>query len=710
MKSSLLLLGLQLVSTLHAGELEVSPKKIELKGRLDRQQILVMSTVSGQPQDVTRIADFSIENEKLASIRDSVVTPIASGKTTLHVELGAARVSVPIEIVDGERMLPVTLERDVIPILTRRGCNSGACHGKQRGQNGFQLSLLGFDPTFDLHAMAFEARGRRIFPALPRQSLMLRKPTGEMSHGGGKRLEKGGADYEVLRRWIASGLPRLDEKAPRLEKITVTPEQRLLQPREQQQILVTAHYSDGEQRDVTHLATFQSNESTLASVNEDGMLKAGPIPGEAAIMARFKEKFAVCNVLIPRQKPVPEAVWKKLPRNNFIDDHVWAKLKKLRIIPSKPIDDATFLQRAHLDIIGRLPTADEARTFLKSGDKDKRAKLVDALLKRPEYADFWANKWADLLRPNPYHVGIKAVYTIDAWLRDVFRKNMPYDQFVREILTASGSTFKHGPTVFFRNRRKPDELTTMASQIFLGIRLECAKCHHHPFEIWGQDDFYSFAAWFARVGRKGTGISAPISGSEEIVYDVARGEVKHPLTNEVLLPRPLFGKAEVKSESGRRKALAAWVTSKDNPFFSRVIVNRVWADFMGRGIVDPVDDLRATNPPSNEALLDALAKDFVKQGYDLKKLVRRITLSHVYSLSSIPNETNVSDTRNYSRFYRQRLRAEVLLDAICDVTGLRESYAAMPTGSRATELWTVRSQSIFLDTCGRPDPYQDPPC
>jgi hypothetical protein len=340
-----------------------------------------------------------------------------------------------------------------------------------------------------------------------------------------------------------------------------------------------------------------------------------------------------------------------------------------------------------------------------------RPGLIDALLQRPEYADYWANQWADLLRPNPYRVGIKAVYNLDAWLRDAFRRNKPYDRFVRELITARGGTFSNGATVIHRDRPDPAEITTMVSQLFLGIRLECARCHHHPFEVWGQDDFYSLAAYFARIGRKGVGLSPPISGSEQFFFTARQGEVRHPVTNQVLPPRPLFGQAAASgAERDRREVLADWVVSADNPYFARVLVNRVWADLMGRGLVEPVDDLRATNPPSNGPLLDALAKDFRKGGYDLKKLLRTIMSSYVYGLSSVPNERNVADTRNYSRHYRQRLRAEVLLDAVSDITAVPEVFDAMPPGSRAMELWTVRAQSVFLDSFGRPDPNQDPPC
>ena len=606
----------------------------------------------------------------------------------------------------------VTFERDVVPLLTRLGCNAGACHGKARGQNGFQLSLLGFDPDFDHSAIAKEARGRRVFPAAPEQSLLLRKAAAQVPHGGGRKLEVGSPYYRALLGWIADGMPRTPPEAPRLVKIAVEPIERTLTPGEGFTLQVSAAYSDGSTRDVTALAAFQSTDSTLVAADAEGRVKAGPIPGEATVSARYLGMFANSNVLIPLPGEVPAGRYASLPRKNLVDDHVWAKLRKLGIVPSATTGDATFHRRAHLDAIGRLPTPDETRAFLADVDPDKRAKLVDRLLARPEYADHWANKWADLLRPNPYRVGIKAVLNLDAWLRDAFRRNLPYDQFVRQVVTARGSNYRDGAAVIWRDRREPEEAATIVSQVFLGIRLECAKCHHHPFESWGQEQFYEFAAYFARVGHKGAAIAPPIAAGEETVFLKKSGAVKHPLSGQVLPPKPLFGSAPPADDPDvdPREALARWMTSPSNPYFSRVIVNRTWAELMGRGIVEPVDDLRATNPPSNGPLLEALADDFVAQGYDLKHLIRTIMTSAVYELSSEPNDRNVADTRNFSRHYRQRPRAEVLLDAIVDMTGVPEPLDANPPGTRAAASWTTRNSSLFLDTFGRPDPNQDPPC
>ncbi|QDV67501.1 hypothetical protein Poly24_12010 [Rosistilla carotiformis] len=606
---------------------------------------------------------------------------------------------------------PVSFELEVQPILAARGCSTGPCHGKQNGQNGFQLSLLGFDSNFDYNAIARDARGRRVFPTSPRESLLLLKATGELPHGGGRKLDEQSAEYRTLLRWIESGMPRNLPDEPSLDQVTVSPTQKFLKPGESLPLVVTAHYSNGTQQDVTAMAMYQSNESATVAVGDDGVVRAGSLPGEAAIMVRYMNVIATCNVAIPLAGDVPDDLYADLPRNNFIDDHVWNKLQSLGITPSASVDDAKFMRRVYTDIIGRLPTADEATAFLNDPSSTKRLNLIDDLLQRPEYAEHWANKWADLLRPNPYRVGIKAVLNYDLWIRERFRKNVPWDQFVRELLTAQGSTFHNGAVTLFRDRRSPDELTTITTQLFLGIRLECAKCHHHPFEKWSQHDFYSFASYFAGLGRKGTGVSPPISGSEEIVYAAKKGTVNHPTTGASLAPAPLFGTAEVGADDkDTRVAMAAWITSPENDYFAQTMANRIWADMMGRGIVEPVDDLRATNPPSNGPLLDALADHFRESGFDIQELIRAIAASAVYSLDSVPNERNVGDTRNFSRRYRQRLRAEVLMDSVAEVTGVEDNFTGMPAGSRAKEIWTHRITSQFLDAFGRPDPNQDPPC
>jgi hypothetical protein len=606
-------------------------------------------------------------------------------------------------------------ELDIEPILAVAGCNSGPCHGKARGQNGFALSLLGFDHEFDYSAIVKEGRGRRVFPAAPDSSLLLKKASAQVPHGGGQKLPVGSPHYETMRKWIVAGMPRAPADAPTLVRIEVTPGPRPLKPKETEQLTVTAHYSDGAKRNVTELAAFQSSDTPIATVKPGGLITAGTLPGETVVMARYMGQISTWNVVIPFSGQIAHDKYAALPRQNFIDGLVWKKLEQVGVLPSPVANDSTFLRRVSLDIIGRLPTADEARAFLNDKSSNKRAKLIDSLLERTEYADFWANKWNDLLRPNPYHVGMKATMNIDAWLRDVFRANKPYDQFVRELLTAQGSTWHNGATVMFRDKRKPEELTTMVSQLFLGIRLECAKCHHHPFEVYGQDEFYSLAAYFSRVSFKGQGISAPISGGEEMIFKSLPGgrsqPVIHPVTGQTMSPKPLFGPApELGDDDDPRLALVNWMTSDKHDYFASVQANRIWADLMGRGLVDPVDDLRATNPPSNPVLLKALADEFRKLKFDNKALIRTICNSYVYGLASLANESNIGDTRNHSRHYRVRLRGETLLDAVTDITGVYDSFSGMPANSRSTQIWTHRIDSQFLDAFGRPDPNQDPPC
>jgi hypothetical protein len=604
----------------------------------------------------------------------------------------------------------VSFELEIQPILAARGCSKGACHGKARGQNGFQLSLLGFDSDFDYAALTKNARGRRIFFAAPKESLLLRKASAKVPHGGGERLAVGSDEYQTVLRWIESGAPRRRADEPTLAKVEVTPESLFMRPNQETPLRVTAHYSDGSVRDVTNMAVYQSNESAVVKVDDGGRMTAGPLPGESAIMARYMNVFSTCRVMIPLEGEVPDNVYQQLPVKNFIDSLVWKKLAALGITPSEAADDTKFMRRAYVDVIGTLPTPAEAREFIEDDSVDKRARLIDRLLDRPEYAEHWANKWVDLLRPNAYRVGIKAVLNYDFWIRDAFRKNIPYDEFVRKLVTARGSTWHNGAVTLFRDRRSPNELTTIFTQLFLGIRLECAKCHHHPFEKWGQTDYYQFAAFFSRVGRKGSGLSPPISGGEEMVLTSKKGEVKHPISGAALAPQPLFGELAVATVEDPRDALAEWMTSDENPFFAQVMANRIWADLMGLGLVEPIDDLRATNPASNGELLQELGADFQRKKYDVKELIRTITSSYVYGLSSLPTERNVADTRNYSRHYRRRLRAEVLMDAISGITEVPDSFAAMPAGSTAKEIWTHRVGSLFLDTFGRPDPNQDPPC
>ncbi|HTU25661.1 MAG TPA: DUF1549 and DUF1553 domain-containing protein, partial [Pirellulales bacterium] len=647
---------------------------------------------------------------------DCATLPMWSSRAYLLAAAIALWVFVPavafeqIDSSPADQVRRLTFELDVMPVLTAAGCNQGACHGKSRGQNGFQLSLLGFDPEFDFAAITQAGRGRRVFPAAPDQSLLLAKASARVSHGGGLRLAEESENYHILRQWIAAGMPRNPVDGPTLKQIVVTPAESPLALEETRQLLVAAHYSDGSVRDVTRMCAFQSSEPAVAAIDDKGLIRAGELSGEASIMIRYMGRIVCWNVVIPRGARFPAEQYASLPRNNSIDDHVWRKLAQVGVLPSLPAADSTFLRRAHLDVIGRLPSVEEARAFLADRSPDKRTRLIDRLLANPEYADHWANLWVDLLRPNPYRVGIKATLNFDAWIRDEFRRNVPYDQWVYNLITARGSTWRNGAATLFRDRRTPEEIAPMVAQLFLGARIDCARCHHHPFEVWGQDEFYGMAAYFSQVGYKGSGVSPPISGGEEIVFHKPSGFIKHPLTGQPVEPRPLTGDAPIHQDEDPRDAFAHWLTADGNPYFARAAVNRIWAQLMGRGIVEPVDDMRATNPPTNGPLLDALADEFRRGGYDQKRLLRSILLSYAYGLSSVPNETNAADTQNYSRHYRKRLRAETVLDSMSMICGVPDQFAAMPPGSRAVELWTHRVPSFTLDAFGRPDPNLDPPC
>ncbi len=601
--------------------------------------------------------------------------------------------------------------RDVLPILSKAGCNAGACHAKAEGQNGFRLTVFSFDPLTDHREITQEARGRRIFPASPEESLLLLKATLTIPHEGGERIEKNSEAYRTIAQWIRGGTVYRADNEPTLERLVVTPAERTYKKSETQQLTVKAHYSDGSVRDVTGLAGFDSNDKEIVRVTEDGLVRTGTLSGEGVIIARYMGLVAGSRISVPSDKLLAEEKYAALTVNNVIDEKAYAHFKRLGLFPSEPCSDSEFLRRASLDTIGVLPTGEEARAFLADTDPKKREKLIERLLAHPAWADFWANKWADLLRPAPDHAGVKSVYVIDQWLRETFRANTPYDQFVREIITCEGNTHRHGPAVVYRDKREPAEFTTMFSQLFLGVRLDCAKCHHHPNEKWGQDDFYRFAAFFGPMGRKGAGISAPISAGNETFYFAPGKSVKHPVTNEVMQPQPPDGPAVKTDDSADpRHALADWMTDAKNPFFARAAVNRVWAAFFGRGIVDPVDDFRISNPPSNPALLDALGQEFVKQKFDLKALMRTILRSHLYQLSTEPNDTNRADTHNFSRAYRRRLPAETLADAIADITGVPDNYPGMPPGSRAMQTWTYKIDSQTMDAFSRPNSSSDCPC
>ena len=601
--------------------------------------------------------------------------------------------------------------RDVLPVLSRAGCNAGGCHAKPDGQNGFHLTVFSYDPKSDYRQILQDARGRRIFPAAPEESLILLKATDTIPHEGGERFAKGSDAYRTLVEWIRGGMVYRGENEPALQRISVQPEERTYRKGDTQQLSVQAHYSDGSVRDVTALAGFASNDKEIARITDEGVVTAGAVSGQAVVVARFMGLVGDSRISVPADRVLPASQYGSLPVKNFIDELAYAQFQRLGLFPSEPCTDAEFLRRATLDTIGALPSPEEARAFLADTDAHKRDKLIERLLAHPFYADYWANKWADLLRPNSDRVGIKSVYVLDQWLRENFRANRPYDQFVRDIVLTEGNTHRFGPAVIYRDRREPADVTTMFSQLFLGVRLDCAKCHHHPSEKWGQEDFFKMAAFFGPLKQKGAGISTPISAGNETFYFSPGKTVKHPVTGDVMEPQAPDGPpVKIADNTDPRRALVDWLTDEKNPFFAKAVANRIWAAFFGKGFVDPVDDFRISNPPSNPALLDALAQELVRQKFDLKALMRTILRSHLYQLSSTPGGFNAGDTRNFSRSYRRRLPAEVLADALADVTGVPDSYSGMPPGSRAMQAWTYKIDSQTMDAFGRPNSSSDCPC
>ena len=590
---------------------------------------------------------------------------------------------------------------DIVPILSRFSCNASGCHGKAEGQNGFKLSVFGFDPAADHRALTMEARGRRVFPASPEQSLVLLKAGGGLPHGGGVRIPPDRPEYQTLRQWIAQGCPVGAADAPRAVKIEVSPAEREMVMGQSLPLVVRATYSDGKQVDVTRLARFQSNHEGLAAVSEEGVVTVGHTPGIAAVMASFADNVAVFRVLIPRGEKIdPDPA---VTEHNFIDKHVYKRLAQLQVVPAEVCSDAEFLRRVYLDLIGTLPTADEARRFLADQRTNRRALLVDELLARPEFADYWALKWADLLRVDRQALGFKPAYDEYRWIRQSLATGMPLDQFAREIVTASGPLAENPQGHLFRAVPEPGKAASTLSQVFLGVRVECAQCHHHPYDRWGQDDYYAMAAYFAPLSRR----DSPLG---EILVAAGAAEATHPKTGQKIAPRPLgVERSSFRSGNGMnpvlpdpRHELAAWMTSPDNPFFAKNLANRVWAHFLGRGLVEPVDDVRPTNPPSNPELLDALAADLVQQKFDLRGLIRTICASRVYQHSTRPNPTNERDEQNYSRALLKRLDAEVLLDAVCQTTGVPEKFSGASAGTRAIELWDSQVEHDFLRLFGRP--------
>jgi hypothetical protein len=589
-------------------------------------------------------------------------------------------------------------ENEIQPLLTRYGCNSGGCHGKASGQNGFKLSLFGFDSQADYEEIVDRARGRRVNVATPEQSLLLLKSIGAVPHGGGTRFAPTSQAYEVLRQWISDGVPPASPTAPRLLAIRIEPSDRSLGSGDQVNLRVMASYSDQQERDVTKHSAFASNLDVVASVSEEGVVTAGKESGEATVMARFMGQVAVFTAILPHG--IPLAQIDNFPARNYIDELTIAKWKKLGLTPTPVCDDSTFIRRVTLDANGRLPTAKEVREFLADQNPNKRAEWIDRLLDAPEYASYFALRWGSVLRNSNLAGADQASYAFHNWLKDMLARNRPYDEFVRGIIAASGE-WQDAPAINWYWQSRDDQLhqvTADTAQVFLGQRLQCARCHHHPYEKWSQDDYYGLAGFFTRLGRKSFGQPPPYFASPT----ATTGE-KNPRTGKVPDPRYLSGEAAVFSaEEDPRHGLVDWMAKPENPFFAKSLVNRLWGHFFGRGLVHEVDDMRATNPASNPQLLDALAKDFIEHQFDMQHICRVMLNSSVYQLGSEPTEGNQKDRQNFARYYGRRMIAEVFLDSVDQATGTKTKFNGVASSARAVDLPHENFGSHFLDTFDRP--------
>ncbi|MFL2870010.1 MAG: DUF1549 and DUF1553 domain-containing protein [Pirellulaceae bacterium] len=673
---------------------------LTISGRDAGQQLIVTGRYdSGQTRDFSRSATYTPTPEGIVNVDNSGwVTPIAEGEATIHVKTETGQdAMVKVNITNIVTDLPVNFPNQVVPIFTKFGCNGGGCHGKSGGQNGFRLSLLGFEADEDYEYLVKEGRGRRLFPAAPQRSLLIQKSTAELPHGGGARISMDSPSYRMLVRWVEQGMPYGHEDDPVVTSIEVLPVERLMQREGSQQITVVAHYSDGSSEDVTRTTTFDSNDTEMAEVSPEGLVTTGTLTGSVAVMARYQGNVGVFRSTVPLGIEVDN-----LPKvNNFVDELVFEKLVQLGLPASQISDDATFMRRVTVDVIGRLPTSVEAEAFLTDQGPEKRSKYIDYLLASTDYADYFANKWSAILRNKRRNDNDKlATFGFFNWIRQSMHSNKSYDQFVAEIITATGTAGQNPAVAWYREVKDQAAQVEDTAQLFLGLRIQCARCHHHPFERWSQQDYYGFAAFFSRVGRK----KADIPNYDRVFHNAGTAQAQNPKTGDQVPPTGLGAESlALSTEDDPRIHLAKWMGDPNNPFFAKALVNRYWKHFFGRGLVDPEDDMRVTNPASNPKLLDALAGDFVKSGYDLKALVKTITSSSVYQLSSEPNQWNADDKQNFSRYYPKRLNAEVLLDSIDQVTGTTTSFSGVPAGTRAVQLPDNGFSSYFLTVFGRPE-------
>jgi hypothetical protein len=678
-------------------ELQAFPPDINLTTADDPQEIIVVATRGDEiTLDVTAQAEVKIADGKIAKLDGRTVRPVADGATKVIVTYAGKSVELPVLVKDAAVHPPISFNLDVMPVLTRAGCNVGSCHGAARGKDGFNLSLFGFDPNGDHFKITRELGFRRINLAIPEESMFVEKAVGAVPHTGGKRFDRDSASGRALVQWIEAGVPNDTGKVPKVVRVDLYPTQVVLEGEgATQQFIARAVYSDGSDRDVTDLAVFSSNNENSAKMKEDGQITAAN-RGEAFVMARFDTVTVGAQALV-LPKGLKYVAPKKEP-TNYIDELVNNKLEKLRILPSKICDDQTFLRRVTIDLVGLLPTEQEYADFMNDRDPNKRAKLIDRLIERPEFSEIWSLKWCEILlvRTINNRVDRKGAYLYAQWITDQIRNDVPFNETVKALLASSGGTFKTPATNYYQTELQTLKLAENTAQVFMGIRTQCAQCHNHPFDRWTMDDYYSFASFFSQYGRK--------SGEdprETIIYNRGGGEVNHPVLKKSLPPKVLGGNVTSEPGKDRREVLADWLASADNPFFATSVANRVWDHFFGMGIVHPVDDIRVSNPPSNPELFEALGQHFTDYNYSLRKLIRDICNSQTYQRSTARNASNEDDEKNFAHGNVRRIRAESLLDCINEVTESRDKFVGLPAGARAVQIADGATSNYFLSTFGR---------
>lgn len=679
-------------------QLKLYPESVTLNSRESRQQLLAQALSEGRGEDWTRTASWTSSAPGIVDVSPAgMLSPKGDGEATITATRDGVSASLNVKVDGYAKPFAWAFREHVIPILSKRGCNQGACHGALAGKNGFKLTLRGYDPEVDYDVLTRQAQGRRILLAEPEKSLLLQKASFAIPHGGGRLLKKDSFEYRVVREWIENGAPAPAASDIEVVDLEVFPKTAVLRKGAEQQLVVRARYGDGRYEDVTHWAKFTSNDEGVAHVDDaTGRVKMLG-HGEAAITVWYSSKVLYTRLAVPYETEVAPEKYSRFTRSNFIDDHVVAKLRGLNIEPSPLAGDEMFIRRAFLDASGTLPTPEEVENFLADKSPNKRARLIETILAKPEFTDYWAYKWSDLMLVSSRKLGPVGMQSFYNWIRDSVEQNKGWDRFAREILTSSGSTRQNGALNYFVLHKDPIDLTENVTQAFLGQRLTCARCHNHPLEKWTQKQYYQMANLFARVGLKNGNTMG-----ETIVFPRPAGDVNHPRLLRPMNPTPLDGdEMSLDSSADRRAHFAAWLTSPKNQFFARNLVNRVWGNFMGRGLTDPIDDVRATNPASNAELFDALVADFTRD-FDVKRLIRTIMNSTAYQLSSEPNGSNQSDNKYYSHYILKRLPAEVLLDSMSQVTGVPTAFDGYPSGTRALQLPDVQIKSDFLNVFGRP--------